>query len=100
VNAEPGDHALGLSRGGLSTKLHLAAERGQRLLSLVLTGGQRGDAPQFEAVMAGIDVPRLGPGRSRTRPEWLHTYNHHRGHTALRGQPPASRVPNLTGQNT
>ncbi|MFE2415273.1 IS481 family transposase, partial [Kitasatospora sp. NPDC059408] len=32
-------------------------------------------------------------------PAWLHTYNHHRGHTALRGKPPASRVPNLTGQN-
>jgi transposase InsO family protein len=30
---------------------------------------------------------------------WLHTYNHHRGHTALRGQPPASRVTNLSGQN-
>jgi transposase InsO family protein len=31
-------------------------------------------------------------------PVWLHTYNHHRGHTALGGQPPASRVPNLAGQ--
>ncbi|MGW1137329.1 IS481 family transposase, partial [Streptomyces zhihengii] len=31
-------------------------------------------------------------------PGWLHTYNHHRGHTALKGQPPASRVPNLSGQ--
>ena len=30
----------------------------------------------------------------------LHTYNHHRGHTALKGLPPASRVTNLTGQNT
>lgn len=30
-------------------------------------------------------------------PVWLHTYNHHRGHTALGGQPPASRVPNLSG---
>jgi len=29
---------------------------------------------------------------------WLHTYNHHRGHTALGGLPPASRVTNLTGQ--
>ena len=29
---------------------------------------------------------------------WLHTYNHHRGHTALGGQPPATRVPNLSGQ--
>ncbi|MGW0429485.1 IS481 family transposase [Streptomyces sp. NPDC002990] len=33
-------------------------------------------------------------------PKWLHTYNHHRGHTALAGKPPASRVPNLTGQYT
>jgi transposase InsO family protein len=31
---------------------------------------------------------------------WLHTYNHHRGHTALGGKPPASRVPNLWGQNS
>jgi transposase InsO family protein len=29
---------------------------------------------------------------------WLHTYNHHRPHTALGGQPPSSRVHNLTGQ--
>jgi transposase InsO family protein len=33
-------------------------------------------------------------------PGWLHAYNHHRGHTALKGSPPASRVPNLTGQYT
>jgi transposase InsO family protein len=33
-------------------------------------------------------------------PKWLHTYNHHRGHTALGGQPPATRVPNLSGQYT
>jgi len=31
-------------------------------------------------------------------PTWLHYYNHHRGHTALGGQTPASRVPNLSGQ--
>ncbi|WP_018349831.1 integrase core domain-containing protein, partial [Longispora albida] len=31
---------------------------------------------------------------------FLHTYNHHRAHTALGGHPPASRIPNLTGQNT
>src|SRR6201995_2709742 len=28
----------------------------------------------------------------------LHTYNHHRGHNALGGHPPASRVTNLSGQ--
>lgn len=31
---------------------------------------------------------------------WLHTYNHHRGHTALGGLPPATRVTNLSGQYT
>jgi transposase InsO family protein len=31
---------------------------------------------------------------------WLHTYNHHRGHAALKGQAPASRVTNLSGQNS
>jgi transposase InsO family protein len=31
---------------------------------------------------------------------WLHLYNHHRGHTALGGRPPASRVTNLSGQYT
>jgi transposase InsO family protein len=37
--------------------------------------------------------------RRHAFPTWLHTYNHHRGHTALAGKPPASRVPNLTSQN-
>jgi transposase InsO family protein len=38
--------------------------------------------------------------RAAALPDWLHHYNHHRGHTALGGLPPASRVPNLSGQNT
>jgi transposase InsO family protein len=29
---------------------------------------------------------------------WLHTYNHHRPHTSLKGKSPADRVPNLCGQ--
>lgn len=33
-------------------------------------------------------------------PAFLHTYNHHRGHTALKGASPAQRVPNLSGQYT
>ncbi|BFU41930.1 IS481 family transposase [Krasilnikovia sp. MM14-A1004] len=37
--------------------------------------------------------------RREALPAWLHSYNHHRGHTALNGRPPASRVPNLLGQN-
>ena len=37
--------------------------------------------------------------RAAAFPVWLHTYNHHRGHTALGGQTPADLVPNLCGQN-
>jgi transposase len=53
----------------LTSKLHLAVEQGQRPLSIVLTAGQCGDSPQFAAVLGGIRVPRLGPGRPRTRPD-------------------------------
>ena len=38
--------------------------------------------------------------RRATLPDWLHTYNNHRGHTALGGHPPAHRVTNLSGQNS
>jgi transposase InsO family protein len=30
--------------------------------------------------------------RTAALPDWLHTYNHHRGHTALGGHPPISRI--------
>ncbi|MFJ4336504.1 MULTISPECIES: IS5 family transposase [unclassified Streptomyces] len=65
---EPEDHALGRSRGGLSTKVHLASDSQARPLSIHITAGQAGDAPAFEAVMEGIRVPRRGLGRPRTRP--------------------------------
>jgi transposase InsO family protein len=35
--------------------------------------------------------------RARALPGWLHTYNHHRAHTALGGQPPITRVHNAAG---
>jgi hypothetical protein len=65
---EPADHGPGRSRGGLTTKLHLACEQGQKMLALVVTAGQRGDSPQFPVVLARIRVTRLGSGRPRTRP--------------------------------
>jgi len=69
VQVEPADHGLGRSRGGLTSKIHLACEHGQRLLSLVVTAGQRGDSPQFVPVLEAIRVPRPGPGRPRCRPD-------------------------------
>jgi transposase InsO family protein len=38
--------------------------------------------------------------RTAAYPGWLHFYNHHRGHTALKGQSPINLVPNVPGQNS
>ncbi|MFG2227715.1 IS5 family transposase [Streptomyces sp. NPDC048644] len=70
VFTEPRDHGLGRSRGGFTTKVHLAVEQGQKPMSIVVTAGQRGDSPQFEPVLRKVRVPRLGPGtRTRVRPD-------------------------------
>jgi len=68
VHDEPADHGLGRSRGGLTTKTHLACEQGQKVLSLIVTAGHRGDSPQFVPVLRAVKVNRLGVGRPRNRP--------------------------------
>jgi transposase len=66
---EPADHGLGRSRGGLTTKIHLVCEQGQRPLAVIITAGQRGDSPQFVSLLEAINVPRIGLGRPRRRPD-------------------------------
>ncbi|MFC4891322.1 IS5 family transposase [Streptomyces beijiangensis] len=61
--------ALGRSRGGFTTKIHLSADGKCRPLSLLITPGQRADCTQFEAVMDKIRVPRLDLGRPRRLPD-------------------------------
>jgi transposase len=69
-HGEPASHALGRSRGGFSTKVHLAVEARRKPLATVLTPGQAADSPQFTTVLGRIRVPRRrGRGRPRTRPE-------------------------------
>ena len=60
--------ALGRSRGGLTTKVHLAADSHCRMLARVTSSGQRHDSLGFEPVMAAIRIRRRGRGRPRTRP--------------------------------
>jgi transposase len=60
--------ALGRSRGGLTCKVHLSADRHCRPLSFVVTPGQAADSPQFSAVLAEVRVRGLA-GRPRTRPD-------------------------------
>jgi DDE family transposase len=59
---------LGRSRGGLTSKVHLAEDRKCRPLSLLLTAGQAADSPQFVPVLQKVRV-RLPLGRPRTRPD-------------------------------
>jgi transposase InsO family protein len=47
---------------------------------------------------AYVRVYRSEAARTRALDHWLHIYNHHRAHTALGGNPPTSRVNNLTVQ--
>jgi transposase len=61
--------ALGRSRGGLTTKVHLACDGRGLPLSLVLTPGNVNDSTVFEAVLDAVRIPRAGQGRPRTRPD-------------------------------
>ncbi len=62
--------ALGRSRGGLTTKVHLAVDGRGLPLSIVLTPGNVNDATAFGQVLDGIRTPRLGTGRPRTTPTY------------------------------
>lgn len=44
---EPADHAIGRSRGGLTTKIHALTDQQQALVAVRLTVGQAGDNPQL-----------------------------------------------------
>nr|WP_260616935.1 IS5 family transposase [Streptomyces sp. WAC05458] len=63
---EPDGPAIGRSRGGLTTKIHLAAGGRCRPLPFHLTAGQAGDAPAFTELMARLRVSRQR-GRLRMR---------------------------------
>jgi transposase len=65
------DEALGRSRGGLSTKLHLRTEGGGKPMVIHLTPGQAHEAPVLPRLLDAGAVKRPGPdgrpGRGRPR---------------------------------
>ncbi|MEV5843506.1 IS5 family transposase [Streptomyces sp. NPDC051985] len=69
IGDEPDDHALGRSRGGLTTKVHLACDGRGRPLAILLTLGQRHDSVCARPLLERIRVPRTGAGRPRCRPD-------------------------------
>ncbi|MEC3919230.1 hypothetical protein [Nocardia sp. CDC160] len=55
-------------------------------MTIVITVGQRGDSPQFTAVLGGSAVPRLGEGRrTKIRADNAYSSRANRGHLCRRG---------------
>ena len=68
LRAEPPDHALGRSRGGLSTKIHQLVDGRGRPLVIALGPGRAGTR-RCCALLATCAVDAARAGRPRTRPD-------------------------------
>jgi transposase len=68
---EPLDHALGKSRGGLTTKLLLVCDANGLGLATVALPGHRHESLVFEETMNQVRIPTPGPGRPVQRPRRL-----------------------------
>jgi len=62
---EPEDHALGRSRGGFTTKLHLVTDGTGLPLAVVLSTGQAHESQYVAEVLDAVHIPRRTPGRRR-----------------------------------
>jgi transposase len=95
-----GEH-LGRSRGGLTSKIHLAVDGRGLPMSVILTPGQAGDNPQLLPLLDQVSVGRDGPGRPRKRPERVladKAYSHPSTRAALRGRGIAFTSPERSDQ--
>ena len=60
---EPADHALGRSRGGLTTKIHALTDQRQAPVAVRLTAGQAGDNPQLMPLLENYAQTRRAAGK-------------------------------------
>ena len=60
--------ALGWSKGGFSTKIHLRCDGNGRPMTFLVSVGERHEAVIFEPLMEQGSVKRSGAGRPRIRP--------------------------------
>ena len=66
---EPADHALGRSRGGWGSKLHVVCDRAGLVVGFRVTAGQINECTEFIPLLESIaihraEVERLGPPKS------------------------------------
>lgn len=96
---EPPDHALGHSRGGWTTKAHVAVDAVGRPLAIRLTPGQAGDNPELLPVLRDISVP--AGHRPRSRPDVVvadRAYSHPSTRDALRRMGISAVIPQRIDQ--
>ena len=58
LDLEPNDHALGRSRGGWGSKLHVVTDGKGLVLAVTVTAGQRHESTQLHNVMHAVRRPR------------------------------------------
>ncbi|KPY57654.1 ISPs1a-2, partial [Pseudomonas syringae pv. solidagae] len=67
---EPLDHALGRSRGGLTTKIHMVCDANGVPLRFMLSPGQANDIAHAQPLLDQVQISGK-PGRPRKRSRWL-----------------------------
>lgn len=98
---EPEDHAVGLSRGGIGTKIHLGADSTGLPLAFTLAAGQRHEVTAFERTLKAVRLPG-SRSRPHTRPKHLagdkaYSYRPIFAHLRRRGIRPV--IPSRKGGN-
>lgn len=92
---------MGRSRGGVTTKIHLAADAQCRPIARVTTAGQRHDSVAFTALMTDISITRSCGSPARTRPDRVladKAYSTRRIRDALRCRGIKATIPEPSNQ--
>jgi transposase len=92
---------LGRSRGGLTSKIHVAVDGRGLPISVLVTPGQAGDNPQLLPLLDQVSVRPPGSGRPRSRPRRViadKAYSHPSTRLALRRRGIAFTCPERSDQ--
>jgi transposase len=96
--AEPADHALGRSRGGLTTKIHALTDQATCPVTVLLTAGQAGDNPQLVPLLDAHDAARTADGVGKDTFRLLADKAY--SHPSTRRQLRARRIPHTIPERT
>jgi len=97
---EPDDHAIGRSRGGLTTKIHALTDQRQAPVMVRLTAGQAGDNPELMPLLDDHAAARKQQGASGRDFRLLgdKAYSHPSTRIALRSRRIKHTIPERSDQ--